>query len=238
MWGQRDMSLPPPRWKWQCAWTASTDVEDQKGTRHDLEAGVFLRNLLMCTVHPYPNSKSMSPSVAALRVARAWRRARSQTGRRRAIWPGRAGTGLQRGQAYSDDRPTKSLVTSALPVGFPSPIQHSRRCKLNDYDGDDSDDGNDTYQHVYKIRKRCIRSCPHARVRASTNSAKPSATPIGEHHHPMATVHERSSTLRMRTIHVCHPQSSFPNQYASPLVISTAFHSTMQTPPPEPLRSP
>ena len=42
--------------------TASTDVEDQKGTRHDLEAGVFLRNLLICTVHPYPNPKSTDES--------------------------------------------------------------------------------------------------------------------------------------------------------------------------------
>ena len=55
------MSLPPPRWKWECAWTAWTDVEAQKGARRDLEddleAGVFLRNLLI-DVHCPPLSHS------------------------------------------------------------------------------------------------------------------------------------------------------------------------------------
>jgi len=105
---------------------------------------------------------------------------------------------------------------------FTSP-RHNRQCELNDYGGghsdgsDDSDGSNssndhDTHQHVYNTCKRCIRNHPRPRVHASPQSAKPSTTPIGEQHHPMETVRKFTSTLGMRTIHVCLPYSPSPNQ--------------------------
>jgi hypothetical protein len=111
------------------------------------------------------------------------------------------------------------------------------QCELNDYGGGDSDDsdGDDTHQHVYNTRKCCIRIRSRPRVHPSPHSAKPSTTPIDD---PMATVRKGSSTLGMRTIHVCLPHSPSPNQHTNPLRIPTVFHSTMHNPLLEPPRSP
>ena len=97
----------------------------------------------------------------------------------------------------------------------------------------DNDEGNDTRQYVHNtydhFNRGRSRPCVHP-------SPKPSTTPVGEQHNPMATVHKRSRGVC--TIHVYLPQSSLSNQYANPLLIPIAFHSTMQIKPLEPPRSP
>jgi len=140
---------------------------------------------------------------------------------------------------YYLDRLTRFMVSyyliSPRRSCFPSP-RHNRQCELNDY-GSDGSDNCDTHQHVYSTRKRCIRNRPRPRVHACPQSAKPSTTPIGEQHHPMEAMRRCSSTRGMRTIHVCFLHSPSSNHHANPLLIPTAFRSTMQIPPLGPPRS-